>query len=70
MNKVRLYIDEDASRKSFITALRKANIDILTTFEAGNLGIADPEQLFGQLTITVSSTPSMSKITVSYTKYI
>lgn len=45
MNKVRLYIDEDASRKSFITALRKANIDILTTFEAGNLGIADPEQL-------------------------
>lgn len=45
MNKIRLYIDEDASRKSFVEALRNAKIDTLTTSEAGNLSIPDSEQL-------------------------
>ncbi len=45
MNKIRLYIDEDASRNSFVVALRNANIDTLTTFEAENLGLIDPKQL-------------------------
>ena len=45
MSKFRLYIDEDASRSSFIVALRNANIDTLTTSEAGNLGLVDSEQL-------------------------
>ena len=45
VNKIRLYIDEDASRNSFVIALRNANIDTLTTFEAGNLGLIDLEQL-------------------------
>ena len=42
---IRLYIDEDASRKSFVEALRKAKIDVTTTLEAGNLGLVDTEQL-------------------------
>ena len=45
VNKIRLYIDEDASRNSFVMALHNANIDILTTAEAGNLGLIDAEQL-------------------------
>jgi len=45
VNKIRLYIDEDASRKSFVVALRKANIDTLTTLEADNIGLSDSEQL-------------------------
>ena len=45
MSKICLYIDEDASRNSFVFALRNLNFDIVTTVEAGNLGLADPEQL-------------------------
>jgi hypothetical protein len=45
VNKIRLYIDEDASRKSFIFALRDLDQDLVTTSEAGNLGLVDPEQL-------------------------
>ncbi|VEP18156.1 conserved hypothetical protein [Hyella patelloides LEGE 07179] len=45
MNQIRLYIDEDASRKSFVEALRKLNIDVISTPEANNRGIADTEQL-------------------------
>jgi hypothetical protein len=44
VNKIRLYIDEDASRKSFVFALRELNYDLVTTSEAGNLGLVDPEQ--------------------------
>ena len=45
MNKIRLYIDEDASRNSFVQALRYATFDTITTSEAGNLGLDDTEQL-------------------------
>ena len=45
MSEISLYIDEDASRSSLIAALRNANIDIITTSEANNLGLIDPEQL-------------------------
>lgn len=45
MSKICLYIDEDAGRNSFITGLRNANIDLITTSEANNLRLADPEQL-------------------------
>ncbi len=45
MNRICLYIDEDASRNSFIVGLRKLNFDVVTTAEAGNLGLADSEQL-------------------------
>jgi hypothetical protein len=45
VKKIRLYIDEDASRKSFVEALRNANINTLSTPEAGNLSLADSEQL-------------------------
>ncbi len=45
VNKIRLYIDEDASRNSFVLALRELNFDLVTTAEAENLGLADLEQL-------------------------
>ncbi|MGL5941033.1 MAG: DUF5615 family PIN-like protein [Waterburya sp.] len=45
MSKIRFYIDEDASRNSLIINLRNVGIDILTTFEAENLGLIDSEQL-------------------------
>lgn len=45
MSQILLYIDEDASRGTFVTALRKAGINLLTTSEANNLGFSDPEQL-------------------------
>lgn len=45
VNKIRLYIDEDASRNSFVLALRDQNFNVLTTAEAGNLGLIDSEQL-------------------------
>jgi hypothetical protein len=45
MSKIKLYIDEDASREAFVSALRRAKIDCLTTLEANNLGCSDSEQL-------------------------
>lgn len=45
INKVKLYIDEDASRSSFVQALRYNNIDCVTTKEANNLGKDDLAQL-------------------------
>lgn len=45
MSEICLYIDEDASRKSFVFALRELSLDIVTTSEAGNLGLVDPQQL-------------------------
>ena len=45
MNQIRLYIDEDASRKSFVEALRRSNIDVISTPEAHNRGFSDAEQL-------------------------
>ena len=45
MSKICLYIDEDASRNSFVLALRNLNFDVITTAEAGNLGLTDLEQL-------------------------
>jgi len=43
--KLRLYIDEDASRSALVKALRDATIDVVTTLEAENLGCPDSEQL-------------------------
>ena len=45
VNKIRLYIDEDASRNSFVLALRNLDFDVVTTAEAENLGLTDLEQL-------------------------
>ena len=42
---IRLYIDEDASRKSFVEALRQRKFDVLSTPEAKNRGLTDLEQL-------------------------
>jgi hypothetical protein len=45
VSEILLYIDEDASRKSLIFALRDLNLNLVTTSEAGNLGLDDSEQL-------------------------
>jgi len=42
---IRLYIDEDSSRKAFIDALRTHNVDLTTALEEGLTGHADIEQL-------------------------
>ena len=41
VNQIRLYIDEDASRNSFVLALRNLDFDVVTTAKAENLGLAD-----------------------------
>jgi hypothetical protein len=45
MSKIRLYLDEDSIRESFIQALRSRNIDVLTAAEVGMLNKTDEEQL-------------------------
>lgn len=45
MSQIRLYLDEDILERSLVKALRKAEIDLVTTAEANNLGRADEEQL-------------------------
>lgn len=43
--KIRLYLDEDASRNALILALRQSKIDIVSTLEANNLSQSDEQQL-------------------------
>lgn len=38
MSQIQLYLDEDAQRASFVLALRKAEIDVITVSEAGRIG--------------------------------
>lgn len=45
MSQIRLYLDEDILERSLVKALRKAEIDVVTTAEANNLGRSDEEQL-------------------------
>jgi predicted nuclease of predicted toxin-antitoxin system len=45
MSKIRLYLDEDSIRESFIQALRSRNIDVLTAADVGMLNKTDEEQL-------------------------
>ena len=45
MSEIRLYVDEDASETAVILGLRARGIDLLTTVEAGRLGVSDQEQL-------------------------
>jgi hypothetical protein len=40
-----LYLDEDAQRTAFLTALRQSNFDVVTVSEMGRVGYSDPEQL-------------------------
>jgi hypothetical protein len=42
---IRLYLDEDAQRKSLVRALRARQFDVLTANEAEMVGISDAEQL-------------------------
>lgn len=45
MSEMRLYIDEDACETAVAKGLRRRNIDVLTTIEAGRSGVDDPDQL-------------------------
>ncbi len=45
MSEIRLYVDEDASETKVILGLRARGIDLVTTVEAGRLGVSDQEQL-------------------------
>jgi predicted nuclease of predicted toxin-antitoxin system len=45
MSKIRLYLDEDTLRKTFVQALRENGIDVVTVSDANNLGRIDEEQL-------------------------
>lgn len=42
---IRLYLDEDSSRRSLVAALRASQVDALTAIDAGMAGCDDPEQL-------------------------
>ncbi|OAI38853.1 hypothetical protein AYO38_08785 [bacterium SCGC AG-212-C10] len=40
-----IYVDDDAMRRTLVRLLRAAGVDVLTTAEAGQLGMKDPRQL-------------------------
>ncbi len=42
---IRLYIDEDAMARAFVSGLRARNVDLKTVFEEGMLGQSDEAQL-------------------------
>jgi hypothetical protein len=39
------YIDEDAMRNAFVSALQDANLDIVTVADVGRFGLSDADQL-------------------------
>ncbi len=43
--KIKLYIDEDAQNEALLAALRRHQIDVLSTGEANNTGVSDIEQI-------------------------
>lgn len=45
MSKVCFYLDEDASKKSLVNALRNAGVDVIITAELDRLGSSDENQL-------------------------
>jgi len=45
MSQVRLYLDEDAMRRSLVFALRSRNVDVLTAGEAGMIDHDDADHL-------------------------
>lgn len=45
MSQIRLYLDEDIQEQALISALRTAEVDVITTSEANRLSYADEEQL-------------------------
>jgi hypothetical protein len=45
VNRIRLYLDEDALQVSLVKALRESDIDVVTVTDAGRLGFSDEEQL-------------------------
>ncbi|MCZ8120654.1 MAG: DUF5615 family PIN-like protein [Microcystis sp. LE18-22.4A] len=45
MSQIRLYLDEDAGQRSVVEALRNLKIDVITTWEAKNIQLPDPDQL-------------------------
>ena len=45
VDRVHLYLDEDAQRTTLVRALRARQVDVLTATEAGTIGFSDAEQL-------------------------
>ncbi len=45
MTQIRLYLDEDTMDSDLLTALRRRNVDVLSTGEAQMLSRSDEEQL-------------------------
>ncbi len=43
--KIKLYLDENAIRTSFVNELRSRGVDVTTTKEQNTSGYSDPEQL-------------------------
>jgi hypothetical protein len=60
MSQIRLYLDEDAMRKSLVFALRARNVDVLTAAEADMINRPDEEHLvaasgFGRTLLTYNT---------------
>lgn len=45
MSIIRFYIDEDAMRNAFVTALRAAGLDVVTVGDVKRFGYSDADQL-------------------------
>ena len=45
VDRIRLYLDEDAQRTTLIRALRARQVDVLTASEAGTIGMVDADAI-------------------------
>lgn len=45
MSKIRLYMDEDSTRRSLALALQSRGVDVVTTLSVNRLSYSDEEQL-------------------------
>ena len=45
MSQIRIYIDEDSMKQVLVTALRNAEVDIITPLDVSRTGYSDEEQL-------------------------
>lgn len=45
MSLIRIYIDEDSMKQALVTALRSADVDVITPLDVNRTGYSDEEQL-------------------------
>src|SRR5688500_10206052 len=69
--KINLYIDEDAQNEALLAALRRHQIDVLSTGEANNLGFSDIEQIeFAETSKRVIYTFNVADFVILHSEFL